>query len=489
MSTTDGPAAGTALALEPETLRRLGYALIDRLVDHHRDLPSLPVAPPAAAEALLERFAQPLPADPTDAAEVFERIFEEVLPQMAHVQHPRFFGFVPGVSNSVAVLSDLLTSGWNVFAGTWYAGSGAIALERTVIGWLRDICGMPEQAGGVLVSGGSMANLTALAAARAHRYGGHDMRAAARAVIYTGDQTHTAVSRALRVLGFGEDQLRTIATDETFRLPPADVAKAIEQDRRRGLTPFAVVASAGTTNTGAVDPLDDLADLCQDAELWLHVDGAYGAPANMTARGMSLLSGLGRADSLALDPHKWLFQPFEIGCTLMREARHLEQAFAVHPEFLRDVPRDVVNPADQGVQLTRSFRALKLWATFQVFGGDAIAAAIDRGIDLAVRAQSLLEATGAWSIVTPACLGIVTFRYRDPERSEADLDRLHGEVLEALRRDGSAATTSTVLRGRTVLRLCPINPRTSDIDLERTVERLTVLARQLGTPAAASQGG
>lgn len=466
-----------ALSVDPETLRRLGHGVIDRLVDHLETLDTQAVAPPSDAVELVATFSEAMPRQGNDVEQVLTRVFDEILPHMAHVQHPRFFGFVPSPSNPVAVLADLITSGWNVFAGTWYAGAGALALERTVVEWLRDLCGLPANAGGVLVSGGSVANLTALATARLVRFGSHDMRRADRAVVYTGDQTHSAVPRALRVLGFADQQLRLVPTDAAFKIDLEALDAAIDDDRRDGNTPFAVVANAGTTNTGAVDPLPAIATRCRDHRMWLHVDGAYGAPTRLTARGDTLLAGLEHADSIALDPHKWLFQPFEIGCVLVREARHLEQAFAVHPEYLRDVPREVVNGADQSVQLTRSFRALKLWLTFQVFGADAITDAIDRGIDLAETAQSLLEKTGAWSIVTPASLGIVTFRFTGADLDDDTLDRLHTEILEQLRKDGFAATTSTVLRGRTVLRLCPINPRTRASDLEQTIERLTTFAR------------
>lgn len=483
------PPDARALDLDAETLRRIGYSLVDRFVEHRETLDQKPAAAPSDAAELVAAFAEPMPRRARDIESVLARVFDEILPHTAHTQHPRFFGFVPSPSNPVSVLADFITSGWNVFAGTWYGGACALALERTVIDWMSTLCGLPRTAGGILVSGGSVANLTALAAARVARFGTHDMtgaghasrasnvKGAGEAVVYSGEQTHSAVTRALRVLGFADDQIRVVPTDDEFRLDPASLESAIEADRDAGRAPFALVANAGTTNTGAVDPLDALADLARQQGLWFHVDGAYGAPARLTERGIELLAGLERADSIALDPHKWLFQPFEIGCVLMRDGRHLEQAFAVHPEYLRDVPRAVVNTADQGIQLTRSFRALKLWLTFQVFGSDAIASAIDRGIDLAETAESMLEATGAWSIVTPASLGIVTFRFTEAELDDDALDRLHTEILEQLRVDGFAATTSTVLRGRTVLRLCPINPRTTEADLEGTIARLTTLAR------------
>lgn len=472
----DGRLAPERLDVDPEVMRRLGYRIIDHLVAHLDGLPDQPAAQPTDPEAMLAKLSEPLPTAPTDPESVLARLERDVLPAMAHVQHPRFFAFVPGPSNSISVLADALAAGLNVFAGTWYAGPGALALEHTTIDWLRQICGLPASAGGLLVSGGSMANLTALAAARVDRFGGHDMRKAQRARIYTGDQTHTAVTRAAHVLGFGSDQVVSLETDAAFRISPNALAAAIRADRRAGHEPFAIVANAGTTNTGAVDPLRALASLARDEELWFHIDGAYGAPARMTARGRHLLDGIEEADSIALDPHKWLFQPFEIGCVLMRDAQALERAFAVQPAYLRDVSRAVANPADQGVQLTRSFRSLKLWMTFQVFGADAIRAAIDRGLDLAEKAEAILRGAGCWEIVTPASMAVVTFRYRRAGLDPEAIDQLQSDILEQLLRDGTAVVSSTVLGGQTVLRLCTINPRTTHADLQRTIDRLGELA-------------
>jgi len=467
------------LELAPEHLRSLGYRVIDRWVAHLESLPEQAAAQPTKAGDLLAALAEPMPTGPSEPEEVLARLERTVLPAMAHVQHPRFFGFVPAPSNAVSVLADTLAAGFNVFAGTWYAGSGAIAVERTVLDWLCTLCGLPPGAGGLLVSGGSMANLTALAAARAHRFGSHDMRNASRAVVYASDQVHSAVTRALRILGFGDDQLRILASDAGFRLELGALEQAIARDRGAGLEPFAIVANAGTTNTAAVDPLAALAALAARQEMWLHVDAAYGAPAMMTARGRALLRGLEAADSLALDPHKWLFQPFEIGCVLVRDARCLESAFAVHPEYLRDVTRAVISPADQGLQLTRSFRALKLWMSIQVFGADAIGAAIERGLDRAEQAEGLLREAGCWTIVTPASMAIVSFRYRCPELDDNAIDRLQTQMLERLVAEGTAVITSTLLHGRSVLRLCTINPRTTQQDLRRTIDRLAEIATDL----------
>lgn len=470
MTASSDPAS---LDLSPEEMRRLGHRVVDALVDHWstlRDHPALAVRSRRDAEAALGDAA---PEEGRDPDEVFRELYQEVFPWGAQVQHPRFFGFVPGPSNFISVLTDALASGFNTFAGSWLGGSGAAAVELKVVDWLRRVVGFPERAGGLFVSGGSMANLTALAVARQARLG-DDREALARATAYVSDQTHSAVERALCVLGVPRDGLRRIPTDGEQRLSTSHLEDRIRRDRDAGRRPFVVNANAGTTNTGAVDPLPELVDLCRREDLWLHVDGAYGASALLTDEGRTLLEGLDRVDSLALDPHKWLFQPFECGCVLVRDRRLLPEAFAVHPEYLEDLDLGLgeVDFLDHGIQLTRSPRALKLWASLQVFGVGAFRDAVERGFEHARRVQTLLEEAGIWTIVTPARMGIVTFRHRDHPPGAEGSDGFHQRLTEALRDGGIAFQSTTRIHGATVLRLCTINPRTTEEDLRLTVEAL-----------------
>jgi glutamate/tyrosine decarboxylase-like PLP-dependent enzyme len=322
-----------------------------------------------------------------------------------------------------------------------------------------------------------MANLTALAVARRVRLAD----GVAGAVCYASDQTHSSVDRALRLLGFGPEQVRRLPSDEAFRLPVAALRRAVEEDHAAGRRPFCVIASAGTTNTGAVDPLPELADLCEAGGLWLHVDGAYGAAAALAPAGRARLGGLGRAHSVALDPHKWLFQPYDTGCVLVREARWLPETFRILPEYLQDIQGGAgeVNFCDLGLELTRRFRALRLWMSLQVFGVDAFRAAVTRGLALAERAEALLRERPGWEVVTPAQLGVVTFRRAPAGVEPAAADRLVEHLVQAVIGDGFAMLSSTAL----VLRLCTINPRTTATDLEATIERLEQLARGLESPS------
>jgi len=456
------------LTVPAAELREVGHLVVDLLVDHWRELETITPVRVGNPDELRERLAGPAPETGSAPSAVIEHLVAEVLPFVQHGDHPRFFARIPGPSNPLGAVADYLAAGLNVFVGSWTGGSGPAALELTVIDWLREIFGFPEGSEGAFVSGGSVATLNALAAARAQLLDGDH----AGAVVYFSDQTHSAVTRGLRTLGFGEEQARRLPTGSDLRLEPEVLRAAVAEDRRAGRRPFCVVANAGTTNTGAIDPLGEIAALCRDEGLWLHVDAAYGGPAMISERGRALLAGLEQADSVAVDPHKWLFQPYECGVVLVRRPGALARAFALHPEYLADVSGNdgEINFFDRGVQLTRGSRALKLWLTIKSFGLAEVRAAIDRGLDLGEEAEALLRDAG-WRIVTPARLAIVSFR-REDGSDAAGLDARHLGVVTEMLSGGVAAISSTVLHGEVVLRMCTINPRTTTEDLRRTVAEL-----------------
>lgn len=470
----------STLELSRDDMRAMGYRVVDLLVEHFATLRDQPVRGWASRADLEARFREPAPEGPSDPAAVLDRLERDLMPFFTRVTHPRHFAFIPIPSNFVGAIADALASGLNPFAGTWFAGSGPAEIELVTIDWLCKECGLPAEAGGLFVSGGSVANLTALGAARHARL---EVRgqSPAEAVVYFSDQTHSAVDRALAVLGFRPDQMRKIPADGRFRLPVAAVEAALAADRAAGRIPFCVIANAGTTNTGAVDPLPELAALCRREDLWLHVDGAYGAAAVLCDRGRRALAGLDQADSLSLDPHKWLFQPAECGCVLVRDRRLLHETYTVHPEYLQDVHRDAeaVNFCDYGIQLTRGFRALKLWMTIQVFGMDNLRAAIEHGFELAETAEELLRAGGSWEILTPAEMGIVSFRFTAPGLSEERLDAIQLAIVDALLAERWAVVTSTRLAGHNALRLCTINPRSTVDDVRGTIERMARIGEEL----------
>jgi glutamate/tyrosine decarboxylase-like PLP-dependent enzyme len=455
------------LELSAAEMQRLGYRVVDLLVQHFAAMRNGPVGAKGDPDELIARLSGGPSETPIDPHQLLARLEEDVFPNNLHVDHPRFFAFVPGPGNFVSAMADALASGFNVFNGTWLGGSAAAALELSVVDWFRRFCGFPETAGGLFVSGGSVANLTALHAARCTKLGDRIQDAA----IYFSDQTHYSVERALHVIGFARDQFRKIPSNDRFQLPLESLRDAIRSDKKAGLRPFCIVANAGTTNTGAVDPLPGLADLCAQENLWLHADGAYGAATVICDRGREKLAGLDRVDSLSLDPHKWLFQPFECGCVMARDAAHLKSAFQLMPEYMRDVHRNTAetNPADYGIQLTRGFRALKVWLSMNTFGLAAFRDAVTRGFELAEFAERELRARRDCEILSPAEMGIVAFRFGKE-------DELQTKLVDLMLRDGFAFLTSTTLKGITALRLCTINPRTTEQDIIQTIDRLEQFA-------------
>ncbi len=465
------------LELSRKEMREFGYRVIDMLLDYYDERADKPVAEALDYQALDAILREPLPREGMSWQEALEQFERQVVDNSNRVDHPRFFAYIPLANNFVSVMADSLAAGYNIFNAVWRQGPGAAQIERLTVDWLRQIFDMPAEAGGTFVSGGSAANLTALAVAREVQLGS-DLR---DAVAYCSDQIHFAVSRGMRILGFAPEQLRKLPSDEDFRLPLAPLREAIAADRAAGKRPFCVIASAGTTNTGAVDKLAALADLSAAEELWLHVDGAYGAPAILTEGGKLALKGLERVDSLALDAHKWLFQPIECGVVLVRDRRWLPRTFKEMPEYLKDMRSEgeELNFMYQGIQLTRQFRALKLWMSFKVFGLDAISEAIDAGFRNAELVERLLRETGCWEIVTPAQMAILTFRYRAAKGDEALAERVTHDLVGRLLADGYAFASGTQLRGKPVMRMCCNNPRTSAQDLERTTQLMTRLAGQL----------
>lgn len=467
---SDSSSDRSRIALSREEMRDFGYRVVDLLAEHFADVQDGPVGAKADPAQMISLFDRDPPEAGCDPNELLAQLERDVFPKNLHVDHPRFFAFVPGPNNFVSAMADALAAGFNIFNGTWLGGSGAAAVELGVVRWLCRICGFPTAAGGLFVSGGSMANLTALVAAR------HSLLQdrVEGATVYFSDQTHSSVERALRVIGFAPEQMRKLRSDENFRLSIQNLRAAIGEDRAKGLRPFCVIANAGTTNTGAVDPLNELADLAAKEKVWFHIDGAFGAAAILSERGRALLQGLERADSISLDPHKWLFQSFECGCVLVRDAALLKSAFQIKPDYLRDVHRSLeeFNPCDYGVQLTRSFRALKVWLSLQTFGVTAFRQAISRGFELAEVAERELRARKGWEILSPAQMATVCFRF-------GKSDELQTQLVDAMMKDGYALLTSTELRGAVSLRLCTINPRTTEQDIVETVKRLDKFAKKL----------
>jgi aromatic-L-amino-acid/L-tryptophan decarboxylase len=461
-------------------MRRLGRRVADLVADHLATLRQQPVQ-----ESLSRRGAQPIVTTPAaETGRSFEELLafldEHVFPFHAREPHPRFLAYIPSCPTFPSVLGDWIATGYNFFAGVWPVAAGPNALELQVLDWFRTWVGMPAGASGLLTSGGSAATLTAVVAAR-HAAVGEDGTRLPRLVVYTSDQAHSSVPRAAWIAGISREHVRLVASDELCRMRPPALADAIRRDREAGLIPFLVVATAGTTSTGAVDPLHAVADVCASARTWLHVDAAYAGFASLTPRGRTLLAGIERADTLTLDPHKWLFVPFECGCLLAREPRSLAAAFRIYPEYLKDVesPGDEVNFADYGEQLTRYSRALKVWMSVGYFGLATIRAAIDRGMELAGLAERLLRETPPIEIMSAASFGIVCFRARPRDVHDVRaLDDLNERVNARVNQAGGFLISSTRVAGAFSLRLCVVGFRVSEDDIRALVSAVDDAVRQ-----------
>jgi glutamate/tyrosine decarboxylase-like PLP-dependent enzyme len=459
------------LALDADQMRRMGYAVVDLLVRRIERLRDGPVLTTATRSEVETTIDEPAPATGREFGRLLERLNRDVLPFVGHFDHPRFFGYIPGAGTWPGALGDLIAAATNIDSGAWRESAGPSQLELTVLDWFRDWIGYPAESAGVLVSGGSAANLAAIACAREALVG----PMSSRIVAYASDQTHSSVARALRHLGFRPDQLRVIATDDRFRMRRDDLAAAVSVDAEAGRLPFLVIANAGTTNTGAVDDLPAIATLCRERGLWLHVDGAYGAFAALTSRGRAALGGLELADSVTLDPHKWLAMPFEVGCLIVRNGHALEHAFELHPEYLMEDAggHHGVNFADRGLQLTRASRAIKVWLALQTFGVDAFRAAIDRAMDLTLDAQRRIEADERLELVTSASLGVLTFRQRPtPDEDEESVDRRNERIVASLATAGDVLLTGTTIRGRYAIRLCILNHTSGWGDVAYALDRV-----------------
>ena len=471
------------LQFDPEAMREIGHRTVDALVEAIAAIETQPVMCRVPAAPMQERLDAPPPAASRRFEEVLAQVFSDVVPFCAHTAAGGYLAFIPGFPTWPSAMGDLIASALMMDACWWAGGAGGSQLELTVLRWFCDWLGYPPTASGILVSGGSAANMTALGCARERRVGAmrDDL------VVYVSSQSHSSVARAARALGFRPEQVRVVPVDQAFRMRVDVLEQAIAADRAAGRLPLAVCANAGSTNTGAVDPLPALADLCAAQGVWLHVDGAYGAFAALTERGKQALAGIERADSITLDPHKWLFQPFECGAILVREADGLNRAFEITPEYLRDVEtHDEVNFSDRGLQLSRFCRALKVWMSVETFGVDAFRGAIDGGLDLAHEVAARVAASPELELLAPVDLSVVAFRRKPPgEDDETHLEAINLALVAAVEETGEALVSSTRLFGRTAIRTCILNPTTTAAHVHRVldvIERTPIGELDLGAP-------
>lgn len=475
--------------LSPEEIRRLGYMAADAVAEHRERLTSRPVFGKVGADAAL--FDEPPPEEGQPIEETLAFAREHILPFPMGNSHPRFFGFINATADPVGIAADYMAAAMN--PNCWGGDHAAIHVENRVMRWIAQLLGYPETSEGILVSGGSMANFTALAAARRAmtpgnvREEGLAGEGRPRLTVYASDQVHHCVDKAVDLLGIGTRQLHKIETDERFCMRMDLLARAVEADRRDGFSPAIVVGNAGTVNTGAIDPLEEIGDFCRRESLWFHVDGAYGAMARLSGRLAPLLAGMERADSIAADPHKWLYVPYEAGAALVREPGRLSATFRKFPEYLATDPESPFpGPAwfaERGVELSRSFKALKVWMGFKTHGRRGYARAIENDVDLAHFLAQEVDRRADFERLAPTVLSIANFRYRPAglSLSDEDLDRVNRRIANRLLGGGSFFLAPTILKGRAALRVCIVNFRTTRDDLILLLDEAARLGDELLT--------
>lgn len=473
-----------------EDMRRLAHVIVDDAISRLQGLRDAPVWQPMP-DAMKAEFRGPPPTGPAPLEAVYADVKDKLYPHAMGNIHPRFWAWYMGAGCLTGALADFLAAidGSNLGGGD----TGANQVDRQVTDWLRQMMGFPEGGSGTLVNGGSMANIVGLMAAR-NAVAGVDLHTRSVADItaplrfYASDQVHSCHMKAMNLLGLGGSALTRVATDNAFRMDLAALRSAIEADRHRGVRPACVIATAGTTNTGAIDPLPQIADLCRDEGLWLHVDGCIGALFSIAPSSRHLVAGIERADSLALDLHKGLNAPFDVGCALLRDRKVHRATFAESAEYLQVATRGLAATEflhDYGLETTRGFRALKVWMMLRHHGVERFGRILDRNIAQAARLTALIDAAPDLERMAPTATSVVCFRHAPDGMREADLRAHNTEIMLRIQESGIAILSDTTIRGRHCLRVALCNHRTKDEDIDILVHEVRRLGSEMALVGAA----
>jgi aromatic-L-amino-acid/L-tryptophan decarboxylase len=480
--------------LDPDNwdeLRSLGHRMLDDMLDHLANLRQEPAWQPVPASTV-SALDESIPYEPGNAEAVYQAFCEHIQPYTNGNRHPRAWGWVRGTGTPLAMLADMLASGINAHMA---GGNQAPALvEEQCLRWLTQLMGMPPETSGLLTSGGSMANLIGLAVAR-HAKAGFDVRQDGlqsghpRLLVYGSTETHSWAQKAVELFGLGSDSYRRIPVDDAHRIDLDQLRAQIAEDEAAGHRPIAIIANCGTVNTGAIDDLPAIATLCRDHDLWFHVDGAFGALLQLTPLHRHLVRGLELADSLAFDLHKWIYLPFEIGCVLVRDPKAHTAAFATRASYLEEAEGGIMAGglpfADRGIELTRSFKALKLWMSLKVHGVAAYAALIEQNMAQAAHLESLIRSHPQLEMLAPRAMNVVCFRYLDDRLDQATLDRINRRLVVELQESGLYIVSGTVLEGRYALRIANTNHRSRMDDFDSLVADVVRFGDRLASEGTA----
>lgn len=495
-------ACNSSLDISEEDLRDLSSQVSRFVTDYFSEISGLRVFPQTSGGNTTAEVGSTL----SHAGEPLQKLMDgcrAIMNNSRHNGHPRFFGYVASPSTPAGAFADLIASALNINATCWRSGPAATEIEKIVVRWLGSMIGYGDDSHGLLTSGGSMANLIALQIAHRakakHDIAGKGLwNSGSPMTIYASDQIHMSVPKAADILGFGREQVHLVESDESFRLDVRRLREQIESDLQNQLRPFCVVASAGTVNTGAVDHLAEVADVAREFGLWFHIDGAYGAPGTLDSRKRALFTGLERADSVSLDAHKWLYVPIDGGCLLFHDEQIARAAYSTSDaDYIKVLEPGKDDEAfaywDYGVELSRRFRALKIWFTLQYYGQERIAEAISHDNSLAEYMGQRVEAADDFELLAPVELSICCFRYvprkymtdlnsaggTERDRLEAELDHLNEQIMIRVQHGGDAYISNATVRGKFALRACITNFRTTEGDIDKTLEVIREAARAI----------
>jgi glutamate/tyrosine decarboxylase-like PLP-dependent enzyme len=497
---SDGAPRNKALDPDAQQMRDMATAALDWAVGYQESIRDIRLAPDTSAAQLRQRLAESLPVDGRDFERLLQVFRDVIVPGARHNGHPRFFGYVASPGTAVASIGDFLAATMSANLPAWRSAPAPTELEHLAIEWIKEALGLSPGAHGLFTSGGSMANLTALAAARYWRCGEEVAANGAAAHgtplrLYASTQAHHSTHKAAALLGIGRANVRDVAVDDRLRMDVDDLVRQIDHDRRQGADPFFVVATAGTVTTGAVDPLAHIAAIAREHGLWMHVDACYGGFARMAPSARALFDGVDRTDSIALDPHKWLYLPPDCGCLIYRDPGAVRGAFSLDADYTRILYTDEAEAFafwDYGPELSRPFRALKVWMTLAHAGSQGIADAIESNLDCARYLAELVGGSDDFEMLAPAELSIFCFRYLPPEfrgheerspAEEAQLNEINEKIMLALQLAGSSYVSNASVSGRFALRGCVLNYRTTRDDMQTLLDDLRSAAASVPSGA------